>query len=107
VVYPSPGVVGVSESSLLTPAALDALQGSSFTLATLDYTGLKAGTSFNGGLVFSVDDANGNELLGFGDGIDRGVYIDVVIPGPPAAVTFAVGLVSVGAALRRSAGNRR
>ena len=42
VVFPSPDVIGTAEESFLLPAALDSLQGSSFSLVTVAYTGLAA-----------------------------------------------------------------
>lgn len=40
-----PGVVEFAELSLLSPSELDALQPSSFTLATLSFTGVASGTA--------------------------------------------------------------
>src|SRR5258708_4589099 len=57
-----PGVVDFAEVSLLSPAQLDAVQPTNFSLATLSFTAL---TSGNTSLAFSqdiVDDAFGNKI---------------------------------------------
>ena len=59
----SPGSVEFAEVSLLSDTSLDALQSSSFALATLSFQGLETGVasfSFSTGV---VDDAFGNKLV--------------------------------------------
>lgn len=100
----APGAVNLAEVSLLSPVALDALQPSSFVLATLEVDLLgssAAAVSF------------GDVLLGdaFGRRLDvdaaRGATVGDVIPEPSAAAVFAAGLALVAARLRRRRTGRR
>jgi hypothetical protein len=57
-----PGVVNLFDLSLDLPADLDAFQADSFTLATLSFSALSAGTSPLGITLNALGDANGDPL---------------------------------------------
>ena len=76
------GLVEFAEVSLLSPAALDALQPASFTLATLSFTALASGTTTLAFSQITVDDAFGNKLA---------------IPEPGTLLLLGSGLAGLGA----------
>jgi hypothetical protein len=90
----TPGVVEFAEVSLLSPAELDALQTSAFSLGTVSFTALGSGTvsvSFSAGV---VDDAFGNKLA--------------LIPEPSTLLLLVTGVLSVLAfGFRRAAASER
>jgi len=76
-----PGVVEFAEVSLLTPAELDALQSSGFSLATLSFVATGNGTtSFDFIGDRRIDDAFGNKLI---------------VPEPATVFLVAVALVAL------------
>jgi hypothetical protein len=92
------GVVDFAELSLLSPAELDALQGGSFTLATLHFTAIGAGASS-----LSVTQALA------GNGVGRPLTVESVagarvvagaIPEPAAAALFGLGALALVHSLR-------
>src|SRR5215510_10175942 len=89
----SPGLIDLAEVSLLAPADLDALQPSSFTLATLSFTTLAVGIS---PLAFSqalVDDAFATRLAldAAGGSVDIVAPSGGAVPLPASAWLLAVG----------------
>jgi hypothetical protein len=79
--FGTPGRVEFAEVSLLSPSELDALQQSSFSLATLSFSAIANGTSpffFAGNQI--VDDAFGNKLP---------------IPEPATVLLLAAGLIAL------------
>jgi hypothetical protein len=85
-------VLFLREDSFLSGAALDAMQGSSFSLATLTFTGSSLGT-----FIFAGDDFSGGLFLTDGTTVKPGVDIATVnvIPVPAAVWLFgsALGLL--------------
>jgi hypothetical protein len=86
--FGTPGRVEFAEVSLLSPSELDALQASTFLLATLSFSAIGNGTSpffFAGDQI--VDDAFGNKLP---------------IPEPATALLLGLGLIALGMIRRPS-----
>ena len=95
----SSGVVNLFELSFDSPGELNSLQADSFTLATLTFNVLGAGTSQFDIVINALGDADGNSL---GDVTATSVAITTV-PLPPASFMMFSGLFAVLATKR----NRR
>lgn len=103
----SSGLVDLGEVSLLSPAALDALQPAGFTLATLSFRVIGAGSSEITIANALVSDAGGSDP----PEAPRAITIETLgsvavvgaVPEPGAALAFALGLAVVAGALRRAA----
>ena len=94
------GIVMITQTSLLSAAALDALQTTDpFLLATLEFTGLTLGTSLMGfSPTTTVSDAFGTTLVVAGNA----PVAAAVVPEPSTVTLFGVGAFALGlAALRR------
>jgi len=90
----SSGLIDLAEVSLLAPSDLDALQPSSFTLATLSFISLAVGTSPLAFTQAFVDDAFAARIA-----LDvTGGTVDVAAP-PGGAVPMPASLVLLGAAM--------
>jgi hypothetical protein len=87
----SAGLLDLAAVSLLLPAELDALQPAAFTLATLSFTTLAAGTS---PLTLSqaiVDDAFGARLAA--DTVGGSVTVAQAVPEPATLLLVGAGLL--------------
>ncbi|MEM6682437.1 MAG: cohesin domain-containing protein [Pseudomonadota bacterium] len=91
-----PGIVNIAEMSLDLPSDLDALQMSSFTLATLVFDTLKVGTSIVTASVNSAFDAEGVEPIVFE--VLTGTVTVVPVPG---ALPLMLSAILGGIGLRR------
>jgi hypothetical protein len=94
----TPGLVDFAEVSLLLPAELDALQPASFSLATLSFDALMAGTS---PLTFSqvaIADAFGATLTA---SVSSG-SINVVVPEPGTLLLLGAAITGLMLVRRRS-----
>jgi cysteine-rich repeat protein len=93
------GGVGIAQTSFLDASSLDALHLGSFTLASLSFTAVGAGTSpvaFSGA---SLADGFGAPLAVTHSGAQ--VTAGGVIPEPTASLLFGLGALAVAAAARR------
>src|SRR5215470_13097156 len=87
--FTTPGIANFAEVSLLFPSELDALQPSSFTLATVLFAATARGSSAFGFTSIRVDDAFGGKLL------------LVEAPEPSTLILLATGCLVVGVLSRR------
>lgn len=94
------GVVDLAEVSLLSPAALDALQPGSFVIATLRFTPLAPGTSSVGFGQAIVGDGFGAPLQVSLGGAR--VVAERAIPEPGAVALFGLGALVLARRLRPS-----
>lgn len=92
------GVVDLFELSLLSPAELDGLQPTVFTIATITFSAAAAGTST---LEFTQDSL-GN-AFGQGLPVDEIGSLTIRVPEPRSLALFLLGIPSLAAALRRQA----
>jgi hypothetical protein len=93
--------VGLSEDSLLSAAALDALQPSSFSLATLTFIGSNVGTMTIGGDLFELLDTSGSALIHtFGPVGSASITVSPV-PEPSTMLLLGSGLIGLAAYRRR------
>ena len=82
-------LVGFAEVSLLAPAALDALQASSFTLATISFSAIADGMS---------------EFAFFGETrVDDAFGLKLSVPEPTTLALLALGLGGLSLTRRRKA----
>ncbi len=98
-----PGMVGLDEFSFLSDLELDALQPDSFTLTSLSFSGLAAGTSaVTFGPFLDLSDAVGSSILDPGL-LPTSIVVSpaVAVPEPSAHVLLAIGLAGIGFAGRR------
>lgn len=101
-VIPGSGTVNIFELSLDTADDLNSLQTDSFTLATLTFNALSAGTSSLGISVNALGDANGDplttDLL-----IDGSVTVNGgSVPEPAICLLFGLGALSMSRFIRQS-----
>ena len=90
------GLLGLSVLSLLTPAELDALQGSEITLATITFEVLDLGigefTDVGIDWIYALGDGFGDPLDPSRTGVGR-ISNAVGVPEPGAAILLLTGLV--------------
>jgi hypothetical protein len=96
----SPGLVDFAEVSLAPPDLIDALQPGSFSVATVTFTSIAAGTSAIDFGAVLLGDAVGRELA-----VDtlRAAKVVSPIPEPAAAAVFAIAVAMVAWSERRYA----
>jgi len=99
----NPEVLFLRESSLLDVSTLDAIQGSSFTLAALTFTGSSTGT-----FSFWGDDYSGGLFLTDGrtlrPGLDGATVTVAALPEPATVWLLGLGLIGlIGIARRKNA----
>lgn len=96
------GSVNLFELSFTSVSDLDTAQPGSFTLATLSFDTLAAGTSSLGLSTIQLGNALGNPIqaVALGSSVDVEVPRDP-IPEPTSVVVFLIGSLIVGVAVRR------
>ncbi len=83
--------INLTETSLLGGSSLDMLQGTSFTLATITFTAMQAGSALVSGDLFLLEDAFGNGLIDTFGPVDS-AWIDITsVPEPSTILLFAIG----------------
>jgi hypothetical protein len=101
--FASPGSAELFELSLDSPAALTSLQATSFTLATLTFTGLTSGVSDLSLSVNALGDQNGNALPATLENgaitVGSGTTVGVTEPGQLALLLS--GVAAMGLVMRR------
>jgi hypothetical protein len=93
---PLPGVLDTREVSLLSPAALDALQPSAFAVGVISFQGLALGTS---SLSFSQADLSDAFALPIGS-VSVGAGSVTVVPEPGTVGLVLLGLVALASSRR-------
>jgi cysteine-rich repeat protein len=93
------GSVSIAQTSFLDALVLDGIQPASFTIASLSFTAIAAGTSAVGFASASLADAFGAPLQVTVAGAR--VNAGGVIPEPSASLLFGFGALAVAAAARR------
>lgn len=95
-----PEVLFLVERSLLAPSALDAIQGSNFTLATMTFTASAVGT-----YLFSGDDCCGGLFLTDETtktpGVDSAYVTVLAVPEPGTLALLGIGLAGMGLSRRK------
>jgi len=101
----TPGLVKLNQTSFLPEATLDALQPASFSLATLEFTGVALGTSV---FDFTLTDLSDAAFPANSIAVAGTVTADVsVVPEPSTFTLFGVGVFAlIGLATHRRSKNR-
>jgi hypothetical protein len=92
-----PGIVNMFELSFDLPSELDAFQADSFTLATLTFDALSAGTSFLGIPFMILGDSFGSPLAASSIAGTATVSPTATVPEPGTIVLLVLGLFGMAA----------